>query len=490
MSCHTNAEDFNSPDVIGGRGDWRPMLPLLSVPLDTWIGDFIYGFSSFDLGINRSYKEGLKGENFFTNIWMVPPCVMDEINCNFPLRAIGSLGGEHWNFSIGRDKLSWGPGESGNLMMGDHIPYHNNARFTGFSDKFKYTFSMSSFTHPLNYLEEDMKTPKFEEGSPYSDNRDRLDYWQSADKNGISMFIAHRLEWRIIDKIGMALTESIMYQSENNKFDLMILSPTAVFHNYYIRGNANSLLSFDIDYTPIKYLNLYGSLIIDEFRLPGECDPWGPPSAHGWILGAKTGVPLGDGMLYGSLEAAYTDPYLYLRDRGGMSNDFYGINFVVATPEFGNGYAGNYTLDFLGYRYGNDSVVANLNAGYEVYGKWYVDAEYTYLADGTMDMHSKWWDDVVPGAPEDGANDGKGSADPKAPTSSHPKHGSFDPKSNWEERNAVAHWNILSFRGGITLFEDLSIWGEMNYVNIINFRNVSGAKADDFQISVGMSYYV
>ena len=162
----------------------------------------------------------------------------------------------------------------------------------------------------------------------------------------------------------------------------------------------------------------------------------------------------------------------------------------MATPEFGNEYAGNYTLDFLGYKYGNDAVVANLNAGYKVYGKWFVDAEYTYLADGTFDMHTKWWDDVVPGAKEDGAHEGNGASDPTSPTDKHNKHGSFDPKSNWKDRNAVAHWNIFSLRGGITLFDNLDFWGEFNYINILNFNNIKDQKANDVQVSIGVSYYI
>ncbi len=376
-------------------------------------------------------------------------------------------GGGWWNISIGRDRLRWGPGESGNLTIGDQVKYHNNLRFTAFSNVFKYTFSISSFVHPKSYLNW--------EGT-------ELDtaYSQEDERDGINMFIAHRLEWRILDKVNMALTESIMYQSEKNQFDLLTLSPTAIFHNYYIRSNSNSLLSFEVDYTFIDHWNLYGEMVIDEFKLPGEFTNDGPPSASGYILGLKTAYPIGQGMLYGSLEGAYTDPFLYLRDNGSERDNpvHYGINFVVGQPDFTNSGSSNYVLDFLGYRYGNDSVVANLNVGYEVYGKWNVDFTFTYWADGIMDMNSKWHY-TTPGVD-----------DPSSPTSKpvNDKDGSWDPSSNWESRNAVAHWLLFNIAGHYTFIESLDLYAQFRFINVINYENVKGQSERDVQFSIGLSY--
>ena len=294
------------------------------------------------------------------------------------------------------------------------------------------------------------------------------------------MFIAHRLEWRILDKVNMALTESIMYQSETNQFDLLTLSPTAIFHNYYIRSNSNSLLSFEVDYTFIDHWNLYGEMVIDEFKLPGEFTNDGPPSASGYILGLKTAYPIGQGMLYGSLEGAYTDPFLYLRDNGSdrANPKNYGINFVVGQPDFTNSGSSNYVLDFLGYRYGNDSVVANLNVGYEVYGKWNVDFTFTYWADGIMDMNSIWHY-TTPGVD-----------DPNSPTSKpvNDKDDSWDPSSNWESRNAVAHWLLFNIAGHYTFIESLDLYAQFRFINVINYENVKGQSERDVQFSIGLSY--
>jgi len=45
---------------------------------------------------------------------------------------------------VGRDKLSWGAGKSGNLMVSNNLPYQQFGRFTTGFDQFKYTL-LSSF---------------------------------------------------------------------------------------------------------------------------------------------------------------------------------------------------------------------------------------------------------------------------------------------------------------------------------------------------------
>ena len=52
-----------------------------------------------------------------------------------------------------------------------------------------------------------------------------------------------------------------MYMSEDNTLDLRVLSPTTIYHDYYIRGNANSILAFEVDYTPISHVNIYSSFL-------------------------------------------------------------------------------------------------------------------------------------------------------------------------------------------------------------------------------------
>jgi hypothetical protein len=336
---HTNTTDFTKESQwIRGFDERNPVLDII---LETWPSEHFYGYTSLPVQNSRynlwSDTEGqtstLWGASALTtNIPMVPPAVMTDLDFNVPYRAFGSIGGKGWSAEIGRDKYSWGPGESGNFILGDHILYHNMGRITAYGKDFKYTFATSFFPYPGEYYPIiDVTTGNF------VNNSSQLD-----EKNGLNMFIGHRVEGKLFNgKVGLALSEAIMYQSADNTLDLAILSPTAIFHNYYIRSNANSIISLEADYSPIKNFNIYGQAVVDEFALPGEpvpgVDNGALPNGYGFMLGAKGSYSLGSGMLFGSFEWAKTDPYLYLRDEGTSYNQAqgnYGINWVVAVREF------------------------------------------------------------------------------------------------------------------------------------------------------------
>ncbi len=315
---HTDTTNFVLPE------DWRysyeERKPLFDIILETSPSEHFYGYSSLSITSTRFYDANntvgpitaLYGQNAFTsNIFLINENGIDNLDLGMPYRAFGAVGGEGWSVQIGREQLSWGPGKSGNFILGDHLSYHNVGRLTTYADNFKYTLLTSFFPHPSEYYS----------GGPYPYGG-YFDYEanQNDVSSGTNMFLAHRLEWNMFNhKVNLALTETIMYQSENNTLDLRILSPTAIFHNYYIRGNANSMLGLEIDVTPINHLNIYGQVVVDEFALPGEPVSGvsgALPTAFGYMIGAQGNYPILDGFLFGSFEWAQTDPYLYLRDNG------------------------------------------------------------------------------------------------------------------------------------------------------------------------------
>ena len=155
-----------------------------------------------------------------------------------PYRAFGAFGGDGWSVQVGRERLSWGAGVSGNLVLGDHVNYHNVGRFTTYGKNFKYTFLTSFFPHPSEYYAYDAVPDAGTDNDPFAyGGYIDLSANQNGVMSGLSMFLAHRLEGRLFnDKVNLALTEAIMYMSEDNTLDLRVLSPATIFHNYYIRG--------------------------------------------------------------------------------------------------------------------------------------------------------------------------------------------------------------------------------------------------------------
>lgn len=471
---HTNTED----DEFIGRFNWNYSVlnhkPFLNIKLETWPTSLFYGYAELPI-MNYLHTKGDSqpefGEKTFnTNIVMLqnpPTFTLPLLNFNVPYRAFVSMGGDHWSAQIGRDRMSWGPGVSGNFVVGDNLLYHNMARVTTFFDSFKYTFVTSFFPHPSIYASDDPAKWGMVDGG------------QHAVANGINMFMAHRLEWRFFnDKMNFVLTEAIMYQSEDNYLDLQILNPCMIYHDYYIRSNANSILSFEFDYTPIKALNFYAQMVVDEFALPGEPVPGKEralPNGIGIMLGANTAFALNNGVLYASLEGAKTDPYLYLRDKSGYEQNEgeYGINWVVAVKNYSD-YAGTFCdEEFLGYKYGGDAVVANLNAGFRT-TSWHVESNAFFMLHGT---HDKWtiWDYVYPGDEISG------------PTTSHKTGNNKDADANL--RNAVSKTLVLGVNGGYDFSNGFEVNAQLDFISIWNSGNIKQDKPiTDLQLTLGAGY--
>lgn len=477
---HTNTNDFVDRDTwIRGFIDQKP---LLGVSLETWPSSNFYGYSEFTVGNSHS----LIGENedgmafgttsLSTNLIVLPPAQLNDLDFNMPYRAFVAAGGEHWTFQLGRDRLSWGAGESGNLMLSDNLKYHNMARITTYGDKFKYTFVTSFFPHSSSYMDDDG-------GPTQGENQESL-------LIGLNLFMSHRLEWRMFqDKVGLAVTESIMYQSKENTFDLRIFNPAMLFHDYYIRSNANSLLSVELDYTPIKGLNIYGQMVVDEFSLPGETVPSATddnyPITFGYLGGVKSVFPVQDLIGHASLEFAYTDPFLYLRyetKNGATADDPdpYHLNFVGVIREFTNGAGMFYNAEFLGYPCGGDAIVVNLNGGVKRFGKWNVALNGFYMMHGTFDIYTAW--SVV----GDEGNTGV-SHEISTPTTDHPTE-NYNDSTAQTTRNSASHTVVVGASGAYRITEGLRVFGQLDYINISNYGNIAGQKTSDVQLTLGISY--
>ncbi len=396
LYLHTNTSSYteNSDWIYNYDSRKAP----LSLPLELSISELFYAYSNIEVNNGKYYTitSTIEGESplygtyaWTTNLfhfWRPEGVVMEA---NFPFRSFGALGGNLWSFEMGRDKLSWGPGRTGNFLLGDHLQYHNQGRFTAYGDSMKFTFVTSFFPHPDEI---------FPLGSTSPGN-------QSREIQGLKMFMAYRLEWRIPgNKVGLAISESIMYQSSDGHLDLRVLNPFMIYHNYYVLENANSLITLELDYTPISSLNLYTQIALDELAIGDESnDPPVHPNAMAFMLGSTYSRPYRKGVFHLSLEGVYTDPYLYLRSKGGSSGQDPNkpedtLNFIGSIRRW---YDNDliYDQEYLGYRYGGDAVVGNLEVGYKEYGSFSLLGHLFFMAHGSIGKTSPWLMDQTDPAP-------------------------------------------------------------------------------------------
>lgn len=387
---HTNTTDFiTEEDWVYSYLDRKP---LVNIPLEVDLGPF---YAGGDLAlVNSPFNDrddshkavdgisDLFGKYYLTTNLPVQ-FGSDELylDANIPYRGFLAAGGSGWHLQVGRDRLSWGPGASGNFMLGSQVQYHNQGRITAYRDSFKYTFVTSSFPHP-------------EEIGMHTN-----DYSQANPIKGLKLFMAHRFEWRLLEnKLGFALNEGIMYQNASGGIDLRILNPFMVYHNYFIRTNANSLASLEVDYALSKGWNLYGQFALDELAL-GETE-WNLPTASkhpnglAYMLGLRIAKPVGKGMLSGHMEGVYTDPYLYLRSLDGDDSQTAGdhtdsLNYIIALRRWFLDKV-VYDQDYLGYRYGGDALVLSSAFGYREPDAWYLGGRFFGMVHGEIDKNSFW----------------------------------------------------------------------------------------------------
>ncbi|MCF0237544.1 MAG: hypothetical protein HUK24_03000, partial [Sphaerochaetaceae bacterium] len=353
-------------------------------------------------------------------------------------------------------------------------------------DTFKYTFLISGFPHPQNYYDSEGVKSNGTGGG------------QSQYLDGVSFFMAHRLEWRAFNnKFTFALTEGVMYMSKDNRIDITAVLPSMLYHNNYTRSNTNSILGFEADYTPINGLNIYASVVIDEFNLPGEPKPSdvilvgdpAEPNGIGFLGGVTYVQGTEQGYFSINAEGAYTPPYLYLRDGDLQSGSTpreqkkgeYGLNYVVAIKESADcGGKSWFDEQFLGYKYGGDALVANLNGTYTDVRGFSLSANAFYMVHGT---HDKWtvWTRV------DNVTTGRFNI-PFLST----KHQTENQAVSTEEKNkrdSLSKTLVFGINGSYSFGSGLTAFAQIDSITIQNFKNISSnGTVYDFQLTVGSSW--
>ncbi|MCF0261811.1 MAG: hypothetical protein HUK23_02740, partial [Sphaerochaetaceae bacterium] len=453
--------------------------PLFGIRWDTYVDELFY--AHFEMELRNSFHSGNKNStefgytHFGSNIIFLQSMKLDLglFDGNAPYRAFVSMGSKHWTIQIGRDRVNWGAGETGNLSVSDNLLYHNMVRFTAFSSNYKYTFLMSFFPHSQNYY-----------NSVNKRHWAGYDKGTGGDQDGIMLYMAHRVEGRLLnDTLNLGVTEAIMYKQANGVFDFRFLNPVMFYHNYFTPTIANSTLVFEADYSPIRHLNIYAQYIIDEIAFPGLETAASPsaksnPSGNGFILGVKTSFGLKGGIFHASAEVAKTDPYLYLRDARESNN--YNLNYVVPVRIYSPSTDITFNDRFLGYTYGPDAIVFNAKAGYDL-DKLKVEGSIFYMLHGTHDAWTTWTKT---------GGEGKEAWEKNSvtPTSKHETvNNKYDDAQ--ATRDAVSKTFIIGANASYQFTQSLSAFAQFDFISIVNWNNIStNPVQNDLQVVFGGSW--
>ncbi|MDR1072868.1 MAG: capsule assembly Wzi family protein [Treponema sp.] len=277
--------------------------PLLTLPVNVYAADKAQLFIAPMLARSRSYFDEV-GAYVGSNI----PLDAGQIDVSMPLRAFFAAGGAWWNFEIGRDRLSYGLGRSGNMAVSDTPDYYDMARFSVFSSAIKYSLMVTQM--PLA-IEQIMDAEEIQKTALASTTQRHL--------------YVHRLDVRLFKRVSLGLTEGIMVG--NAPLELRFLNPLAIFHSFaawrdydtWSEGErsdmAGSLFSLDASWAILPSLAAYGQFAMNEWSTPYELEHWPEsqaPNATGFLVGLEyTRDLVGWGASFYA-EYMYADPYLYI----------------------------------------------------------------------------------------------------------------------------------------------------------------------------------
>jgi len=465
--AHTNTDYASFRDWTYSFVDRKPLLRLrLAFTMDPFFAtycDLQYGYGLYTSGDtltkmgsagypgigalvdassygNLVLVDGSSTQNLYTSLFSTNLIQHSrDFDFQWPKRANVSFGGSNWNFSLARDRISWGSSHIGNMVLDDHADFHDFARFTAFSPYFSYE---------ATYLFPDWE---------YQTSSSSYD----SSNTTFRVFMLHRLEFRPWDKVMFSVSENVMYK--DTSYLPQYLNPSFLYHNLNMRDRFNAIASVEASWVFLPGWNLYGQFTLDQAVAPNE-----NPDSESNAWGASTGVEwigeLGEGMLRTAFEGAFTLPCMYRRD---------GIDFIYSQRYAGlndsQGSSWNAQLfDYFGFPYGGDAVVVKWDSSWSVPNKGSAGFAMTLLLHGPVTMYT----DVTEGG-------------------GYTSYGMMMFKGGYVDASLVCtlngSWNMPAFR----FLQEAKLYGSLSYIQRTHYQGDTGLFSEwsnDLQCTLGMTF--
>jgi hypothetical protein len=353
---------------------------LLTIPVNLFFGNSVQLF--IEPSVTRDpaafdEKDAIFGLN--------TPYKPEHFDMNIPLRAFLAAGGPWWNFELGRDRVSFGAGRSGNMAVSDTPDYYDMARFSLFSSTFKYSLLITQTPLQLSGQDDSLlapgaNAPNFDSGGlAYTTNR---------------YLYIHRLDVRLFKKVSIALTEGVMVG--NSPLELRFINPLAVFHSFFSwrdypdwnpqaarSSMTGSLFSLDLDWAIFPSLAFYGQFVMNELSTQYEADNHPEsqaPNATGYLAGLEFSHDFAGWRASFWGEFVYTDPFLY-----ALSSPFASFIWMRRLAEVG---VKPLRYTWFGHPEGRDTMLFAVGSSFSK-GKLEFSADFSFALKGE---HTILWD--------------------------------------------------------------------------------------------------
>jgi hypothetical protein len=282
----------------------------------------------YDIELPLSVWSEAYSQDFQTNVLLD----LSQFDSEWPKRALAVVGGERLIFTIGRDRVQWGNGHTGNFVFDSHLDYQDFFRLSAASGRFRYEWLNVLYPPAGNWK----SNPPV--GGIYN-----------TQNTPFRVLMGHRFEFLLRPNLVFAFSENVMYQDTGTM--LSVFNPAFIYHNNWDRQKFNAIAQFELDWTFLPGYNFYAQAAIDQATAPGET--LGEAPAFGLLAGFEHAQVAGPGFFTLSLEGAYTAPMLYRREI---------VDFILLRKSTSIGKWAY--VDYTGYPYGGDALVAQLDADY------------------------------------------------------------------------------------------------------------------------------
>ncbi|MDL2229823.1 capsule assembly Wzi family protein [Treponema sp. OttesenSCG-928-L16] len=411
-----------NPDIPWTKKD-NESNPVLSLPVGLYFSDVFSAYFEPFLGSDPSYYDD--GDSHWgTNI----PYKTDRFDLNFPLRAYIAAGGEWWNFQLGRDRLSFGAGNTGSLSISDTPDYYDFARLSLFSPNFKYSILISQMPMSISDLGIDpaVYDPAADPDTLHSTNQRYL--------------YLHRLDFRLFKKLSIGISEAIMVG--DSSLELRYLNPVSIFHSMFAWRDygkwgkkdgdmVGSMLSLDAEWAIIPSLAAYFQFVMNEFSTQYELKNWPDtqsPRGLGFLGGLEYVRNIGGWGAAFFAEALYTDPYLYV-----LSSPFASYIWMRRLSDLGSK---DLRYQWIGHSEGRDTIMFTLG-GRLFKEKWEFDMDISFALKGEHGLSWDW-------------QTGKGYSDQSTPNGTAEKRLRTSAEATWKPLPMLS----FSLYGGFSAFFD------------------------------------
>jgi len=343
--------------------------------------------------------------------------------------AYGKLDIGPFGVLLGRDKLYWGPGKSGSLILSDIAPPMDMVCFTLNLGR----VTATGFFATLDEM-------KLERTIPFG--ADSL-YPGTVTSRHLS---GHRLDVRVARDLEVGLSETVLYGGPDRGLASGYINPLNFFYSeqWNLKNDDNPMWSVDATWRPRQRLQLYGQFLVDDFQFEHKTKQDREPQEIAFLLGFHSGDPFGLANTSVTVEYVRVNPWTY--------NQKLPWNKYV------------YGKALLGHPLGPDADAIYLSVTKWLNEKLTCEVDYRFARHGETSIESDWPVPIL--GPWGDASFPDGSFPLGIVSKSH--------------RVGV----LARFHPALHLDVD----GFASFEKVSDYRNVKDAKRTDFEVGLSVSF--